>query len=299
MSAIAKLAPSQYREKAKSENTLRAYAGAMGRFDGWAQARYLSSLPAEAEDVATYLSILANEGASVATVRLARAAIAHTHTQGGFGDPTRDAVVVDTLKGIARERGTAPQQAAPLTEAHAIAICEAAAEQQWRKWRLDCALVTVMRDGLLRRSEAAALTWRDVVPATDGSGRVAIRRSKTDQEGEGAIVYMRQSTAQHLREWKRDPARRLRRTLVFGISPQTICRRIARAALAAGLEGAYSGHSPRIGMAQDLAEAGVEMPRAHAGWPMVVARDAGAVYCTHRSGPGRSRPGVRRQERTP
>ena len=254
------LAPEEYREKAKSENTRRAYAGAFGRFDAWASARYLSCLPAEPEDVATYLTGLANEGASVATVRLTRAAIAYTHTEASFDDPTRDPVVVQTLKGIARERGVAPKQATPLTEADAVAICAAASEQQWRKWRLDVALVTVMRDGLLRRSEAAALTWRDTMPATDGSGRILIRRSKSDQEGEGAVVYIRKDTAGHLREWKRDEARKMNRSLVFGISAQTICRRIARAAAAAGLEGVYSGHSPRIGMAQDLAQAGVEMP---------------------------------------
>ena len=40
-----------------------------------------------------------------------------------------------------------------------------------------------MFDGMLRRSEAAVLTWADVVREADGSGRLTVRRSKTDPEG--------------------------------------------------------------------------------------------------------------------
>ena len=47
---------------------------------------------------------------------------------------------------------------------------------------------------------------------------------------------------------------------VFGMTPATVRRRIAAAARAAGLGEGYSGHSARIGMAQDLAAAGVELP---------------------------------------
>ena len=45
-----------------------------------------------------------------------------------------------------------------------------------------------MADAGLRRSEAAALVWGDVERARDGSGRLLIRRSKTDAEGAGAVV---------------------------------------------------------------------------------------------------------------
>ena len=45
---------------------------------------------------------------------------------------------------------------------------------------MDVAIITTMRDGLLRVSEAAALTWGDIQPQPDGSGLMRIRRSKTD-----------------------------------------------------------------------------------------------------------------------
>ena len=55
---------------------------------------------------------------------------------------------------------------------------------------VDLALLQVMRDGLLRRSEASALRWGDVELLDDGSGRLHVVRSKTDQSGEGAILYL-------------------------------------------------------------------------------------------------------------
>ena len=50
------------------------------------------------------------------------------------------------------------------------------------------ALVAVLSDGRLTRSEAAALTWGDVQCWDDGSGRITVARSKTDVEAQGAVV---------------------------------------------------------------------------------------------------------------
>ena len=57
-----------------------------------------------------------------------------------------------------------------------------------RRGLVDIALCSVMSDAGLRRSEASALLWADVDKAEDGSGRLTIRHSKTDKEGEGAVV---------------------------------------------------------------------------------------------------------------
>ena len=56
-----------------------------------------------------------------------------------------------------------------------------------RRGLVDVALASVMRDGLLWVSEAAALRWGDVELAGDGSGRIRIPESKTDQEAEGVV----------------------------------------------------------------------------------------------------------------
>ena len=55
---------------------------------------------------------------------------------------------------------------------------------------VDIALASTLRDGLLRRSEAAALRRGDVELLADGSGRLHVRQSKGDQEGSGAVLYL-------------------------------------------------------------------------------------------------------------
>ena len=119
---------------------------------------------------------------------------------------------------------------------------------------MDVALASVMRDAMLRRSEAAALEWADVELRPDGSGRLRVRRSKTDQEGEGAVQYLGKGTAAAVREIR--PGNPDPDAHVFGLrSGRSVARRLAAMARAAGLEGAFSGHSARIGMARDLVAA--------------------------------------------
>ena len=52
---------------------------------------------------------------------------------------------------------------------------------------------------MLRRGEAAALTWADVEFRSDGSARVTVRRSKSDQDGNGATLYVGRAAATELR----------------------------------------------------------------------------------------------------
>ena len=62
----------------------------------------------------------------------------------------------------------------------------------------DIALLSVLRDGLLRRSEAAGLRWGEVELQEDGAALLHVRRSKTDPEAEGVVLYIGQAAAQAL-----------------------------------------------------------------------------------------------------
>lgn len=112
---------------------------------------------------------------------------------------------------------------------------------------------------LADRVEAAqpvvSTTGRERRRRVDGSARVTVRRSKTDPEGEGAVQYVGKAAAEALREIRPgdpDPGAR-----VFGLkSGRAVSNRIQAAAKAARLDGAFSGRSPRIGMAADLVRAG-------------------------------------------
>ena len=91
----------------------------------------------------------------------------------------------------ARMRGHEPRQATGLTRRDMLAIKPLATPKQW-------ALLRLMRDCLLRRSEASAVRWRDLVPEPDGRGRLTIPYSKTDQEGKGAVLYVSEKTMEGL-----------------------------------------------------------------------------------------------------
>ena len=125
---------------------------------------------------------------------------------------------------------------------------------------MDVALLSILRDGLLLRSEAAALTWADVDLRDNGSALLQIHRSKTDPEGEGIVLYIGKEAGEALRAIRPTEDRLDRNTPVFGLSSRQIGRRVQAAAKAAGLGDGFTGHSGRLGMAQDLVKSGVELP---------------------------------------
>ena len=260
---------------ALSPATRRSYRAAWGRFEDWAGKRGHEALPALPEIVALYLVNRAKEGASNATLAMARAAIRHHHAEANHANPCDTAGVRAVLRGLRRsaaQEGRISQQAAGLTSRCLEAIKRTAfqprtgprgrketEEAAEKRGAVDIALASVMRDAMLRRSEAAALRWADVEVRSDGSARVNIRHSKSDQEGRGAVQFVGPPAARALRAIRpKDAAAEDR---VFGLTTgRAISNRIAAMANAAGLEGHFSGHSPRVGMAQDLAAACTELP---------------------------------------
>ena len=136
---------------------------------------------------------------------------------------------------------------------------ESAERASWRA-RVDVALLATLRDGLLRRSEAAALTWSDIEFRDDGAALITLRRSKTDQEAEGVVLYVGREAAQALLAIRPAAERLDPREPVFGMTARHIGNRIKAAAMAAGLGEGFTGHSGRVGMAQDLVKSGVELP---------------------------------------
>ena len=254
-----------------TENTIRSYKSQWQSFATWAAARSIPAVPAEPEDVAAYLAErFKQHGHKPATLRVAAAAIAYVHNHSDLVNPCSHPLVKRTLKGASRIAGAAQKQAKGLT-AEGLEAIEATACQPRRResgrheseqaaarrGSVDIALLSVMRDAMLRVSECAALTWDDIETTPDGSGRLLIRRSKTDPDGKGTLVFVSQRSMAALARTRNGAPAGQR---VFGLSPNQISLRIKQAAQAAGLGDGYSGHSPRVGMAQDLARSGVELP---------------------------------------
>ena len=130
----------------------------------------------------------------------------------------------------------------------------------------DAAVVALMSDAMLRVSECAALDVQDLATEADGSGRLAIRHSKTDQEGEGALQFVGEPTVRRVRAWLEAAGieagamfRAVRRggyVQEARITARALRTIVARRAADAGVEGRVSGRSLRVGSAQSLAAAG-------------------------------------------
>ena len=258
-------------ERSRRPATRQAYAGAWSRFREWAGAEGLQTLPAEPVTVAAYLTRRAANGLSMASLAMDRKAISHYHRRAGFPTPTATEGVRRTFAGLtnqAVEEGrNEPRQARGLTAEALAAIrrtarlprsgptgrTESAATAR-RRGEMDIAIASVMRDAMLRRSEAAELRWGWVTFQVDGSARVTVLSSKTSAVP--TVLYVGPRSAAALRRVRPENVVRTKR--VFGLrSGRAISNRVAAMAKAAGLGEGFSGHSPRVGMARDLTAAGV------------------------------------------
>ena len=255
-------------ESVLADNTRRVYGTQWRSFTGWCDEVGLRALPAEPLTVARYLAARAGSGASIATIRLATSAISKAHELAGHESPGRDPGVRASLKGWGRRLAKPQRQSGALT-ADVLAVIRLTAvqprkrgrgietpEQAAERGKFDLALVAVLSDAGLRRSEASSLTWSDVQRWDDGSGRITVVRSKTDVEAQGATVAITPAAMGALDAIR--PAGVGAEVKVFGLSESQIARRVKAIAKAAGLADweFFSGHSGRVGMARRMAQNG-------------------------------------------
>ena len=260
-------AVAQVLRDAKAQNTRRSYASCWKNFEAWASGAGRQTLPAAPRTVALYLGHLADTGKSLASIQQARSAISHFHAAAGIeqnDNPARHPLIAEAFKGW-RNQAPAPKQAAALTTDALARIREAlrlprrgrggrmeSQEHANQRAALDLAIIGVLADGGLRRSEAAALTWNDVELWPDGTGRLTIQKGK--KQIEPATVAITASTARALQEIQ--PEDRDDATTVFRLTGEALANRVRAAARAAGLGDDFSGHSGRIGMARRMVAAG-------------------------------------------
>lgn len=250
--------------------TLRAYGAALARLDEW-----LAGAPLTDRSLADYLAARHADGLAPASLTVTVAAVAFTASRSGRPNPAgpETARVMDGARRQGRARGRGQVSGVQWEQADAAAAL--AARDGSPSGLRDAALIAVASDAMLRVGEIAALAVRDLGAEANGSGRLTLHHSKTDQEGEGAVLYLGPSTMQRVRAWREAADiedgplfRRIRRggaVQAAGLSSRAVRSIIAARCDAAGIEGRVSGHSLRVGAAQSLAAAGaglVEMQTA-------------------------------------
>src|SRR4051812_44583080 len=173
-----------YLEQNKAANTRRAYAADWRTFTAWCDGHQLASLPAAAETVALFLVDHAGVR-KASTLQRYLVSIAHAHEAAGVDPPTTSPAVRAVWSGIRRQHGTAQVGKAP-AQVDELRRMVATLGGDLRGLR-DRALLLVGFAGAFRRGELVALDVADVA-FTERGLVVTVRRSKTDQEGEGRQV---------------------------------------------------------------------------------------------------------------
>ena len=255
-------------EGAYAPSTMRSYYTDVEIFMQWCEDQNLVPLPASVETVCRFLEEQAPDRAP-STVRRRLYAIRKVHRLLRLDDPTHDEDINLTFRRIRRAKRTRPKQAKGMTRPY---LDKFLAVQPDNSWGLrNRAMLLLGYELLTRRSELVALTTNDLEILDDGTMRVIIRRSKADPFGQGRIAFTSQKTANAVQDWLawRGPDINYlfcpiyRGTAVNrDLSTTTVKRLVKSAAKAAGLEtediDAFSGHSLRVGAAQDLLCAGYD-----------------------------------------
>jgi len=178
--------------KEKAPNTHRAYEVSFKTFEAWCTARGVSALPAEPTVVAAFVSSEAERGLKPSTMNVHVAAIRHFHKLSGLPPPTDDERVRAVVRGHRRHVGVRPAKKAAATADRVIAMAMVPGGRV--KDLRDRALLLLGFAGAFRRSELVALNVEDIAHSVeDGVAalRITVRKSKTDQEGQGATILIK------------------------------------------------------------------------------------------------------------
>ncbi len=292
-----------------SAATARALQGDSALFAAWCSSTGRLALPADADTVALFIDDMAKTK-KPATIRRYVSSISHMHKAADMPNPCERSIVKLALKRMGKANGTEQKQALGTNRRLVDRMLEAGGADV-RSVRNRAMLATAY-DTLARRSELVALHAQDLATTEHGDGSIKIRRSKTDQLGEGSIRYLAPDTMRLIQEWlvlaepeskpvpQQDDAGQpkvdfkgevatwcpLFRAVLKGgriggaLSPYDVTRIFKQLAADAGVApdvvAQISAHSTRIGAAQDMEAMDIStagIMRA-AGWktPAMVAR---------------------------
>lgn len=251
-------------EGAYSENTLRAYRADFATFEKWCQESHRRPLPASPKTIAAFIEHQA-ELMSSATLRRRQASIRKVHQLLLFPNPVESQEAIIAMRRALRTKSRRHMQALGLTQELRDKLIKAADPKSLAGLR-NIALLQVGYDTLCRRAELSALRWEDLRPMDDGAMSILIRRAKNDPFGDGRLGLLSPKTVLSLRAWTEAAGirkgwifRRVHNRRKLGTEPlhpysiNRILKIMAQEAdLPTEIVAALSGHSMRVGAAQDM-----------------------------------------------
>ena len=263
-------------QSSKSNNTIRAYKSDFNDFEIFCAQNGFKSLPSDPKIVSLYLTHLSTKDAKISTLKRRLVSIGVIHKLKGHYLDTKHPTIIENILGIKRRKGSIQKAKKPILISSLKLIIDSIDQQnnqEIKKFR-DRSIILIGFSGGFRRNEIVSLDYDDLDFVPEGL-KINIKRSKTDQFGEGftkALPYFDSSQycpVVSLKNWldiSKITSGPVFRRFVKGsklsenrLTDQTVAILIKEYLNLAGIDNKnYSGHSLRSGFATSAAESGVE-----------------------------------------
>ena len=263
-------------KSSKAVNTVRAYKSDFEDFGLFCAKNGFKTLPTNPETVSLYLTYLSSKDVKISTIKRRLVSISVIHKMKGHYLDKKHPIIIQNFMGIKRRKGVNQKGKKPLLIndlKRIIDLINQQSEPDIKKLR-NKALLLIGFAGGFRRNELVSLNLEDLEFVFEGL-KINIKRSKTDQFGEGftkGIPYFENylyCPVKNLRKWlnvskiKKGPVfvRFLKGSKISNIrlTDQSVALIIKEYLTKAGIDSKnYSGHSLRSGFATSAAEGGAE-----------------------------------------
>jgi site-specific recombinase XerD len=259
----------------KANNTLRAYNSDFKDFRFFCSKHGLNSLPTEPKIVSLYLTHLSKQS-KISTLKRRLVSISMVHKFKGHYLDTKHPIIVENLMGIRRVKGSIQNGKKPLLIKYLKSIINVINEQEKEEIKKlrDKTIILIGFGGGFRRTELMSIDYEDLEFVPEGL-KITIKKSKTDQFGEGMIKGLPYFTNKiycpvtNLKQWleiskiKSGPIfRRFSKGLSLSdkrLTDQSVVLLLKYYLRLAGIENKnFSGHSLRSGFATVAAESGAD-----------------------------------------
>ena len=263
-------------QSSKAINTVRAYKSDFKDFGLFCAQNGFKSLPSEPKIVSLYLTHLSTKEVKMSTLKRRLVSIGVIHKLKGHYLDTKHPIIIENIMGIKRRKGSVQKGKKPLLISNLkliINVIDKSTYEDIRKYR-DRSIILMGFSGGFRRNEIVSLDYDDLDFVSEGL-KINIKRSKTDQFGEGSVKGLPYfDNAQYcpvlsLKNWievSNISSGALFRRFSKGsklsenrLTDQTVALLIKKYLNLAGIDNKnYSGHSFRSGFATSAAESGAE-----------------------------------------
>jgi len=263
-------------QSSKANNTVRAYKSDFNDFGIFCSQNGFKSLPSEPKIVSLYLTHLSTKDAKMSTLKRRLVSIGVIHKLKGHYLDTKHPAIIENIMGIKRRKGSVQKSKKPIlinSLKEIINVIDQQDKEEIKKLR-DRSIILIGFSGGFRRNEIVSLDYDDLDFVPEGL-KINIKRSKTDQFGEGftkALPYFDGSKycpVVSLKNWieiSSITSGPVFRRFVKGsklsekrLTDQTVALLIKEYLNLAGIDSKnYSGHSLRSGFATSAAESGAE-----------------------------------------